>query len=72
MSEYATRFKKIYKRVNPLKRISVRTVIRKFINSLPLKYMKLLTIMGLTTLDKAIEATMNVEASQKVKTRKRD
>ena len=34
--------------------------------------MKLLTIMGLTTLGEAIEAVMDVKASQKVKARKRD
>ena len=34
--------------------------------------MELLTIMGPITLAKAIEAAMNVEASQKVKARKRD
>ena len=34
--------------------------------------MKLLTIMGLTTLREAIEAAMDVEASQRVKARKRD
>jgi len=33
---------------------------------------KLLTIIGLTTLAEAIEVAMDVEASQKVKARKRD
>src|SRR6266542_3532681 len=47
-------------------------IIRKFINSLPPKYMELLTIIGSTTLAEAIEAAMDVEASQKVKARKRD
>ena len=34
--------------------------------------MELLTIIGLTTLAEAIEAAIDVEASQKVKARKRD
>jgi len=34
--------------------------------------MKLLTIIGPNTLEKAVEATMDVEASQRVKARKRD
>ena len=34
--------------------------------------MKLLTIMGPTMLEEAIEAAMDVEASQKVKAHKRD
>ncbi len=70
--EYATRFKKIYKRVDPHRSTPIRTIIRKFINSLPPKYVELLTIMRLTTLAEAIEAAMDVEASQKVKARKRD
>src|SRR6266498_2698218 len=45
---------------------------RKFSNSLPSKYVELLTIMGPTTLAEAIEAVMDIEASQKVKARKRD
>jgi len=72
ISEYATRFKKIYKQVDPHRSTSIRTIIRKFINFLPPKYVELLTIMGPITLAKAIEAAMNVEASQKVKARKRD
>ena len=67
ISEYATRFKKIYKRVDLHRSIPTRMIIRKFINSLPPKYVKLLTIMGLITLAKAIEAAIDVEASQKVK-----
>ena len=70
--EYATRFKKIYKRVDPHRSTPTRTIIRKFINSLPPKYVELLTIMGPNTLAEAIEAAMDVEASQKVKARKRD
>ena len=70
--KYATRFKKIYKRVDPHRSTPTRTIIRKFINSLPPKYVKLLTIIGPTTLAEAIEAAMDVEASQKVKARKRD
>ena len=70
--EYATRFKKIYKRVDPYRSTPTRTIIRKFINSLPPKYVELLTIIGPTTLAEAIEAAMDVEASQKVKARKRD
>src|SRR6266498_2489396 len=67
ISEYATRFKKIYKRVDPQKKTPTRTVVCKFINSLPSKYVEMLTIMGSDTLDKAIEAAMDVKASQKVK-----
>jgi len=72
ISEYATRFKKIYKRVDPHKSTPTRMIIRKFINSLPPKYVKLLIIIGLTTLAEAIEAAMDVKASQKVKAWKRD
>ncbi len=72
MSEYAIRFKKIYKWIDLQKRIPIRTIIWKFINSLPPKYVELLTIMGSETLEETIEAAMNVEASQKVKARKRD
>ncbi len=72
ISEYTTHFKKIYKRVDPLKRTPIRTIIWKFINLLPPKYVKLLIIMGLLILDEAIDAIMDVEASQKVKARKRD
>ena len=63
ISEYATRFKKIYKRVDSQKRTLIKTVVRKFINSLPPKYVEMLTIMGLDTLDEAIEAAIEVEAS---------
>src|SRR6266496_3060372 len=63
---------KIYKRVDPHRSTPTRMIIRKFINSLPSKYVELLTIMGPTTLAEAIEAVMDVEASQKVKARKRD
>ena len=70
--EYATHFKKIYKRVDPQKRTPTRTVVRKFINSLPPKYVEMLTIIGPDTLNEAIEAAMNIEASQRVKNRKRD
>src|SRR6266542_2966453 len=70
--EYATRFKKIYKRVDPHRSTPTRTIIRKFINFLPPKYVELLTIMGLIILVKAIEAAMDVEANQKVKAQKRD
>src|SRR6266542_3661276 len=66
------RFKKIYKRVDPHRSTPIRTIIRKFINSLPPKYVELLTIIGPNTLAEAMEAAMDVEASQKVKTRKRD
>jgi len=72
ISEYATCFKKIYKRVDPHRSTSIRTIIRKFINSLPPKYVELLTIIGPTTLAEAIEAAMDVEASQKVRAQKRD
>jgi len=72
VSEYTTCFKKIYKRVNPLKRIPSKTIVRKFINSLPFKYVKLLTIIGLSNLNEAINAALDIEASQKVKTKKWD
>jgi len=67
ISEYVTRFKKIYKRVDLHRSTSTRTIIRKFINSLPSKYVELLTIIGPTTLAEAVEAAIDVEASQKVK-----
>ena len=72
ISEYVTHFKKIYKWVDPYKSTPTRTIIRKFINFLPPKYVELLTIMGPITLEKAIEAAIDVKASQKVKARKRD
>jgi len=72
ISEYTTRFKKIYKQVDPQKRTPTRTVVRKFINSLPPKYVKMLTIMRPDTLDEAIEAAMDVEISQRVKACKKD
>jgi len=72
ISEYAICFKKIYKRVDLQRRTPIRTIIRKFVNSLPLKYVELLTIMESNTLEEAVEAAMDVEASQKVKARKRD
>ena len=63
MSEYATCFKKIYKRVDPQKRTPIKTIIRKFINSLPPKYVELLTIMGPDILEETIKAAMDVKAS---------
>jgi len=72
ISKYVTCFKKIYKRVNSHKRILIRTIVWKFINLLPLKYVELLTIMGSSTLNEVIEAAMDIEVSQKVKVRKRD
>ncbi len=72
ISEYATRFKKIYKWVDSQKRTPIRTVVRKFINSLPPKYVKMLIIIGPDIMDKAIEAAMDVKASQRVKNRKRN
>jgi len=72
VSEYTTHFKKIYKRVNPQKRTFIRMIIWKFINSLPPKYVELLTIIRSANLNEAIKAALDVEASQKVKTRKRD
>ncbi len=72
MFEYATRFKKIYKRINPQKRTSIRMIIQKFINSLPPKYVELLTIIRSANLDEAIKAALDVKASQRVKTRKRN
>ncbi len=45
-------------------------IVRKFINSLPSKYVKLLIIIGSNNLDEAIEAALDVEASQKVKVKK--
>ncbi len=61
--EYITHFKKIYKRVDPQKRTSIRMIIQKFINFLPSKYVKLLTIIRLANLDEAIETVLDVEAS---------
>jgi len=58
--------------VDPHKSTPSRTIIRKFINLLSLKFVKLLTIIGPANLNEAIEATLDVEASQKVKIRKRD
>ena len=72
MSEYATRFKKIYKRMDPHKKTPSRTIVRKFINSLPSRYVELLTIIESANLNEAIESALDVEASQKVKARKRD
>ena len=72
ISEYATRFKKIYKRVDPHRSTPTRMIVRKFINSLSPKYVKLLTIIGLSILAEAIEVAIDVEASQKVKAQKRD
>jgi len=72
ISEYAIRFKKIYKRVDPHRSTPTRTIIRKFINFLSPKYVELLTIIGPTTLAEAIEAAIDVEVSQKVKAWKRD
>ena len=72
ISEYATHFKKIYKRVDSQKRISNQMVVQKFIISLPPKYVEMLTIIGPDILEEAIEAAMDMEASQRIKTRKRD
>jgi len=47
-------------------------IVRKFINSLPPRYMELLTIIGSVILNEAINAAIDVEASQRVKTRKKD
>jgi len=58
--------------VNSQKRTPIRTIIQKFINSLPLKYVELLTIIGPANLDETIEAALDVKASQRVKTRKKD
>ncbi len=63
MSEYTTWFKRIYKWVDPQKSTLNRTIVRKFINSLPLKYVKLLTIIGLANLNEVIEAALKVEVS---------
>jgi len=72
VSEYAIRFKRIYKRVDSYKSTLSRIIVRKFINSLPSKYVEVLTIIGLANLDETIEAVLDVEVSQKVKVRKRD
>ncbi len=47
-------------------------IVKKFINSLPSKFVKLFTIIRSANLNKAIEVTLNIEASQKIKARKRD
>jgi len=67
ISEYVTHFKKVYKRIDPQKRTPIRTIIRKFINFLPSKYVELLIIMRPDTLEETIEAAMDVEVSQRVK-----
>ena len=72
ISEYAICFKKIYKRVDLQKRTPIRTIVRKFINSLPSKYVELLTIIGPASLDEAIDTAIDVKASQKVKAWKKD
>ncbi len=54
------------------KRIPIKSIIWKFINSLPPKYVKLLTIIGSNTLKEAVEAAIDVEANQKVKAHKKD
>ncbi len=72
VSEYAIRFKRIYKRIDPYKSIPNRIIIRKFINSLFPKFVKFLTIIRPVNLDKAIEVTLDVETSQKVKAQKQD
>ena len=58
--------------MDPQKRTSLRTIIQKFINSLPPKYVEFLIIIGSANLDEAIDAILNIEASQKVKAWKRD
>ena len=58
--------------MDPQKRTLIRTIIQKFINSLLPKYVELLIIIRPSILDEAVEAAMNVEASQKVKAHKRD
>ncbi len=67
ISEYATKFKKIYKRVDSSRKIPKWTIVRKFINSLPLKYTEMLTIIRPNTLEEAIEGALDVKASQKIK-----
>ncbi len=58
--------------MDPQKRIPIRTVVRKFINSLPPKYVEMLIIMESDILNEAIEAAIDVKASQRVKAHKRD
>ena len=58
--------------MDPQKRTSTRMIVWKFINSLPSKYIELLTIIGLSILNEVIEVAMDVEASQRVKIQKRD
>ena len=58
--------------MNPQRRTSTRTIVRKFINSLPSKYVELLTIIRPANLDEIIEVALDMEASQKVKARKRN
>ena len=62
----------MYKKVDLTKQFSNRTIIRKYINSLPSKFMEFLTIMKLLILEKVIESTLDIEVSQKVKAWKRD
>ena len=63
VSGYTTCFKRVYKRVDLHKSTPSRTIIWKSINSLFLKFVKLLTIIGPANLNKAIEATLNIKAS---------
>jgi len=72
VSEYAIRFKKIYKQVNSHKSIPSRTIVRKFINLLLLKFVELLTIIKPANLNEVIKAVLDVKASQKVKASKWD
>jgi len=63
MSKYVTWFRRIYKRIDPHKSILNRTIVKKFINSLPTKFVKILIIIDLANLDKAIKAALDLEAS---------
>ena len=49
-----------------------RTIIRKYINSLPHKFVEFLIIMELSILEKTIELALNIEANQKIKARKKN
>ncbi len=71
ISEYITRFKKVYKRVDLIKQIPTKIIIQKYINSLSPKFVEFLTIIELSILKETIESTLNIKTSQKVIVKKR-
>ncbi len=63
VSKYATCFKRIYKRVDPYKSTLNKTIVKKFINLLSSKFMKLLIIIGPTNLNEIIKAALDIKIS---------